>query len=73
MAKVGRPKVDNPKGDKFSFRLDGATVEIIDDYCRGNGITRSEAIRRAIMLLSGKKPETSEVRRAEHSMPDFLL
>lgn len=74
MAKVGRPKSDNPKGDKFSFRLDAATVKGLDDYCRKNGVTRSEAIRIAVdSLINGKLVVEETVRRKERDMPSFLL
>ena len=74
MAKVGRPKSDNPKGDKFSFRLDASTVKGLDDYCRKNGVTRSEAIRVAVnSLVSGKLVVEETVRRKEKDMPSFLL
>ena len=74
MAKVGRPKSDNPKGDKFSFRLDANTVKGLDDYCLKNGVTRSEAIRIAVdSLINGKLVVEETVRQKEKDMPAFLL
>ena len=74
MAKVGRPKSDNPKADKFSFRLDAATVKALDDYCDKNGVNRSEAIRLAVeALTSGKTVANHEEKREKRDMPSFLL
>ncbi len=74
MAKVGRPKSDNPKADKFSFRLDGATVEALDGYCKKHGINRSEAIRLAVeALTSGKTIPEKEEKQEKRDMPSFLL
>lgn len=74
MAKVGRPKSDNPKADKFSFRLDGATVKALDDYCEKHSINRSEAIRLAVeALTSGRTTAVHEEKREKRDMPSFLL
>lgn len=74
MAKVGRPKSDNPKADKFSFRLDAQTVKSLDEYCEKYGISRSEAIRLGIeALTSGKAPKAQEEKRERRDMPSFLL
>ena len=74
MAKVGRPKSDNPKADKFSFRLNADTVKALDDYCQKHGLNRSEAIRVAIeSLASGKTAAPQEERREKRDMPSFLL
>ncbi len=74
MAKVGRPKSDNPKADKFSFRLDAQTVKALDEYCEKYGISRSEAIRLGIeALTSGKSAPVREEKREKRDMPSFLL
>lgn len=74
MAKVGRPKSDNPKADKFSFRLNSHTVQILDEYCKANNVSRSEAIRIGVeALATGNVSASSNIRREERSMPDFLL
>ena len=74
MAKVGRPKSDNPKADKFSFRLDAQTVAALDGYCEKFGISRSEAIRLGIeALTSGKAVKVPEEKREKRDMPSFLL
>lgn len=74
MAKAGRPKIDNPKAQKLSFRLDEGTVRILDTYCEMNNITRSEAIRIGVEALSGSKiPTSSAAKKKESSIPAFLL
>ena len=74
MAKVGRPKSDNPKAEKFSFRLNDDTVKALDGYCEKHGINRSEAIRIAIdSLASGKTVAPKEEKREKRDMPSFLL
>lgn len=56
MSPVGRPKVDNPKANRFSIRLDEKTEQRLKDYCLIHNITKGEAIRRGIdLLLSQKK------------------
>lgn len=56
MPRTGRPKVDKPKYIKYSIRLDEEMEDGLVDYCIKWGITKGEAIRRAIeLLLGGKK------------------
>ena len=74
MPKVGRPKSDNTKGDKFSFRLDAKTVSSLDEYCKKHGISRSEAMRLALnALIDGKVVTLEESKRENKAMPAFLL
>lgn len=51
MPRTGRPKVDSPKYIKFSIRLDEAMSNKLIDYCARIGISKGEAIRRAIEVL----------------------
>lgn len=55
MARTGRPKIENPKGIRYSIRLDEKTEQELKAYCEKNGITRGEAVRQAIELLLKKK------------------
>ena len=48
--KMGRP-TDNPKPIKLSVRMDEKTLEILDEYCKREGITRMEGIRHGIQRL----------------------
>lgn len=47
----GRPKADNPKSVKYSIRLDIDMENRLIEYCKRMGITKGEAIRRAIDWL----------------------
>ena len=54
--RTGRPKVDNPKEQRFTIRLDKNTGDRLDDYCADTGKKRAEAIREGIdLLLEGHK------------------
>lgn len=53
--RTGRPKSENPLNVDVKVRLDRATSEKLDDYCKKHGITRTEAIRKGIHLLLEKK------------------
>lgn len=50
----GRPKAENPKRNDLKVRFDDRTLKQIDEYCKENGITRSDAIRRGIDMLLGQ-------------------
>ena len=49
--RTGRPKAENPLNVDVKVRLDKSTNEKLEEYCRINNITRTEAIRRGIHLL----------------------
>lgn len=51
MPRTGRPKAESPKYIKFSIRLDEAMSNKLIDYCLKIGISKGEAIRRAIELF----------------------
>ena len=48
---MGRPKAINPKNIEFGVSVDIGTEIALRDYCEKNGISKSEAVRRAIHLL----------------------
>ena len=52
--KVGRPKADRPKDIRFSISLDDELSKQLELYCEDNGISKGEAIRKALNLLLGK-------------------
>ncbi len=54
-SRVGRPKVENPKSNRFSIRLDKETEEKLMVYCIKHNISKGEAIRRGIHLLLSQK------------------
>lgn len=49
--RTGRPKAEKPKEIRYSVRLDVETEARLQEYCKRNGITRGEAIRKGIHLL----------------------
>lgn len=53
--RTGRPKADNPKNIDIKVRIDEETNESLLKYCKENSISRTEAIRKGIELLLGKK------------------
>lgn len=48
MARTGRPKGDHNKEYNYTIRMDEATKNRLEAYCKRLGIARSEAIRTAI-------------------------
>lgn len=55
MSPAGRPKAENPKGIRFSIRLDEETEKRLQEYCDKFNLTKGEAIRRGIQLLLNEK------------------
>ena len=53
--RTGRPKVENPKGIRYSIRLDEVTEKALQQYCKENNISKGEAIRQGIHLLLKKE------------------
>lgn len=51
--RTGRPKSDNPKNVDVKIRFDKQSHDKLMEYCETNGITRTEAIRKAVDLLIG--------------------
>lgn len=48
--KMGRP-ADSPKTTKFSVRFDEETIEILDEYCNQENVSRPEGVSRAVRKL----------------------
>lgn len=53
--RTGRPKTSNPKMYEIKARVDEQTNNEINDYCKQNRITRTQAVRKGIELVLGKK------------------
>lgn len=53
-AKMGRPPSSNPKQNDIKVRVDDQTHERLQKYCEANGITKAEAIRKAIVEMLDK-------------------
>ena len=49
--RTGRPKVENPKDIDVKVRFDREMHEKLLEYCQERGITRTEAIRKAVQTL----------------------
>ena len=51
MAKMGRPKIDNPKVNKISVRLsDEEHVKLIE-FAKAHSMTKAEAFKKGLELL----------------------
>lgn len=53
--RTGRPKAENPKNVDIKVRIDEKTNEKLLEYCDKNDITRTEAIRKGIVMLLERK------------------
>ena len=53
-AKMGRP-TDSPKTVQLGIRFDRETLNILDNYCKKENISRAEGVRKAVRLLPQKK------------------
>lgn len=51
--KIGRP-TDNPKQVQIAVRFDEQTLQILDDFCEQERISRAEGTRRAVRKLKKK-------------------
>lgn len=51
--KMGRPTT-SPKTTQFSVRFDNETLNIPDDSCKKNNISRPEGVRNAVKKLKEK-------------------
>lgn len=49
--RTGRPKIENPKSDRITVRLDTISSQILKSYCKQENIEKAEAIRRGINKL----------------------
>ena len=52
--RTGRPKINNPKSNRITIRLDDETYSKINEYCKQENIDKAEAIRRGIKKLVEK-------------------
>ena len=49
--RTGRHKIDNPKSDRMTVRLDSENISTLEQYCKQETIEKAEAIRRGIDKL----------------------
>lgn len=52
--KMGRPRSENPKSDSIHVRLDSETKEILEKYCKQEGIPKAEGIRHGMRRLKSE-------------------
>lgn len=52
--KIGRPVIGKPKTNDIKVRLDDETHERLLEYCKMNGITKADAIRKGLQILLKK-------------------
>ncbi len=56
MAKMGRPKSDNPKDYKTSVRFTEEEVEKLKEYATKNNLTIAQTIRKGVLeMLKSKR------------------
>ena len=53
--RTGRPKSDNPKTIRYSGCIDAKLEERLEKHCLKHGITKGEAIRKAVIEYLDKK------------------
>lgn len=51
--KMGRP-TESPKDVQIAVRFDKETLNILDDYCKKEKVSRAEGTRRAVRKLKEK-------------------
>ena len=52
--RTGRPKVDNPKNERITVRLDDESSKILKKYCEQEQVEKAEAVRRGITKLESE-------------------
>ncbi len=64
MSKVGRPKIDNPKGITVKGRIDVHKSEELAVYCKEHNTTVTEVIRRGIdLVLENNKEQPPAIQQ----------
>lgn len=48
---IGRPKIDNPKSERITVRLDTESSKTLNEYCKQKDIEKAEAVRIGISKL----------------------
>lgn len=51
MAKMGRPKVDDPKLYKVSVRLSDEEKKVLESYAESHGLTKAQVFKSGFELL----------------------
>ena len=53
--RTGRPKAENPLTVEVKARIDTETNKTLVKYCKDNGITRTEVVRKGIEKVLNEK------------------
>jgi hypothetical protein len=53
-AKIGRPLSDNPLQNDIKVRVDNKMYHQLVEYCAKNGMSKAEAVRKAIVEMLDK-------------------
>lgn len=54
-AKIGRPKVDQPKAIEVKARIDEQLNQKLMEYCKKYNATRTDVVRRGIEIVLNQK------------------
>lgn len=46
--RTGRPKIDNPKGEQVSARMDAETIRKLEYCMQALGLTKAEVLRQGV-------------------------
>lgn len=49
--RTGRPKIENPKSERITVRLDTESSKTLSDYCKQKNVEKAEAVRIGISRL----------------------
>lgn len=50
-AKMGRPKIDNPKSINLTVKLDKETLDKLDELTKAHSLSKGQVIRQGIEAL----------------------
>lgn len=53
--RTGRPKTENPLTVEVKARIDTETNNRLNAYCKANGVTRTEVVRKGIEKVLDEK------------------
>lgn len=51
MAKMGRPKVDDPKEHRVTIRFSNSEKQLLEDYAKKHNLTKVQVIKNGLELL----------------------
>lgn len=51
MAKMGRPKAENPADKRITIRLNGEEHELLLEYTKNHNMTMTQVVKMAVLVL----------------------